>query len=279
MTLPSLLVIGAMKCGSTSLHSYLDLHPEIQMSDTKEINFFSIEENYKKGISWYSTFFEEGFKYNGESSVSYSKKHAHSSVVSRIKENLNEDVKLIYIVRDPIDRFQSNFTDSKTYGHIPSSYSINEFVAQPLEDNHLIKTSMYFYQIEDYLRNFDLKNFYFLKADDLKKNPQATMNALFEFLELQTVSIEKLDLNRSATKTYYSTKYLRIAQSPFLQGLKRLIPNKMMASIKSSKALANVSKKKFNPALDIISEQNRVVLKNYLMDDMVKFEELTKIKF
>jgi len=268
-----------MKCGSTSLHAYLDMHSDIQMSDPKELNFFSNDENYNKGVLWYSSFFKEGFKYNGESSVNYTKRQIFSSVSSRIKETLPKDVKLIYIVRDPIDRFQSNFSDSKTYGDIPSSYSINEFVETKIENNPLLKTSMYYYQIEAYLSHFVFKNMYFLKAEDLKKNPQAEMNALFKFLELKPTSVEQITLNQSVSKTYYSTKYLKVTQSRWIQGLKRFLPNKVIASVKSSRAIKNVLKKNIDPALDIISEQNRIVLKNYLLDDMTKFEELTKIKF
>lgn len=279
MSLPNLLIIGGMKCGSTSLHAYLDMHPDIQMSDPKELNFFSNDKNYEKGLSWYSTFFEKGFKYNGESSVNYSKRHIFSSVPPRIKETLSENVKLIYIVRDPIDRFQSNFTDSKTYGDIPSSYSINEFIEAKLENNPLLKTSMYFYQIESFLSHFDLKNMYFLKAEDLKNNPQITMNALFDFLELSPVSVEKVALNQSASKTYYSSNYLKIIHSPFVQGLKSVIPNKLIASLKASKAVENVSRKKIDRNLDMISKQNRIVLKDLLLNDTTKFEELTKIKF
>jgi hypothetical protein len=39
--LPNLIVIGAQKCGTSSLHYYLDLHPEIEMSSPKELNFFT----------------------------------------------------------------------------------------------------------------------------------------------------------------------------------------------------------------------------------------------
>lgn len=279
MVLPNLIIIGAMKCGTTSLHAYLDMHPDIQMSNPKELNFFSNEESYKKGISWYSSFFEEGFKYNGESSVNYSKRHSCPSVASRIKENLSENVKFIYIVRDPIDRFQSNFTDSKTYGDIPSSYSINEFIEAKLENNPLLKTSMYYYQIENYLSHFDLKNMYFLKADDLKQTPQATMDLLFEFLGLPAISVENIELNRSVSKTYCSTKYLKLTQSPLVQGLKSFMPKKTITTILGSQVMQNFSKKKINPVIDAISDENRAVLKEFLSDDIKKFEELTKIKF
>lgn len=279
ITLPNLIIIGAMKCGSTSLHAYLDMHPDIQMSDPKELNFFSKEENYKKGISWYHTFFKEGYKYNGESSINYSKRQVFSQVASRMKETLSEDLKIIYIVREPIDRFQSNFTDSKTYGDIDSSYSINAFIEDKSENNPLLKTSMYFYQIEPYIAEFDLKNMYFLKAEDLKKEPQNTMNKLFEFLELDSISIEKKTLNQSSSKTYYSSRFLKLTQSPIFKSIKLIIPNQLIDSLKNSHTLNKLSKKEINPDLDLISENNRAVLKKYLSEDMSKFEALTNIKF
>ena len=56
--LPTFVVIGAMKCGTTSLYRYLQQHPEICMSRTKEPNFFVREKNYDKGIEWYQSLFE-----------------------------------------------------------------------------------------------------------------------------------------------------------------------------------------------------------------------------
>lgn len=279
MALPNLIIIGAMKCGTTSLHSYLDLHPEIQMSNPKELDFFNDDEKYNKGLSWYSDFFKDGYKYNGESSVNYSKRHSYPSVPSRIKSDLGKDIKLIYVVRDPVDRFQSNFTDSKTYGHIPSGYSINEFIENTLEHNPLIKTSMYYYQIENYLSHFDLKNMFFLKAEDLKKSPQATLDRVFDFLGLEPVAVERIEQNQSTTKTYYSTKYLKLTQLPIVRGLKRLMPKQMISTISSSQVIQNISRKKINPVIDTISEENRNLLKNYFKDDMMGFQNLTNIKF
>jgi hypothetical protein len=279
MVIPNLLVIGAMKSGTTSLHDYLDMHPEIQMSTPKELNFFNNEENYKKGSSWYSSFFKEGYRYNGESSVNYTKRQIFPFVPSRVMKHLGSDIKLIYVVRDPIDRFQSNFTDSKTYGDIPSSYSINEFIQGKLADIPLLKTSLYYYQIENYLSYFDLKNMYFIKAEDLKENPQSAMNKLFEFLGLKNITIEKTMLNQSASKTYYSTRFLELTQSTLLQGLKKIIPNKIITAIKDSRVMEYVSKKKIDVDIDVITAENRLLLKFFLSDDLKKFENLTKIKF
>ena len=52
--LPNFLIVGAQKCGTTTLHSVLDLHPKIAMSRVKELNFFSFQKNYQKGLSYYS---------------------------------------------------------------------------------------------------------------------------------------------------------------------------------------------------------------------------------
>ena len=56
--LPNLIVIGGLKCGTTSLHHYLNLHPEIAMSRPKELNFFVAELNWPLGPSWYASHFE-----------------------------------------------------------------------------------------------------------------------------------------------------------------------------------------------------------------------------
>ena len=56
--MPNLVVIGGLKCGTTSLHHYLNLHPEIAMSRPKELNFFVAELNWPLGQDWYATHFE-----------------------------------------------------------------------------------------------------------------------------------------------------------------------------------------------------------------------------
>ena len=52
-SLPNLLIIGAQKCGTSGLHYYLGLHPEVSMSKPKELNFFIEERNWPRGVEWY----------------------------------------------------------------------------------------------------------------------------------------------------------------------------------------------------------------------------------
>ena len=99
---------------------------------------------------------------------------------------LGKDVKMIYILRDPIARFQSNFTDGKTYGDVPPDYSINDFALKL--DNPYLMTSRYHYQLNFFLNFYPLENILLLTAEDLKENPLKVLNEVSDFL-----GIEKFD--------------------------------------------------------------------------------------
>ena len=64
--LPNLIVIGAQKCGTTSLHYYLGVHPDIFMSREKELRYFVEEFNWGKGIDWYRSHFGANASILGE---------------------------------------------------------------------------------------------------------------------------------------------------------------------------------------------------------------------
>ena len=69
MPLPNLVVIGATKCGTTSLHEYLALHPETAMSQTKELMLFT-REDWRERTAWYESQFDSA-RIRGESSPTY----------------------------------------------------------------------------------------------------------------------------------------------------------------------------------------------------------------
>src|SRR5947208_13622101 len=97
--LPNLVVIGAQKCGTSGLHYYLSLHPEISMSKPKELNFFIAERNYPRGLDWYRAHFDPTAKVRGESSPNYTAYPLHVGVPERM-HSIVPDAKLLYLVRD-----------------------------------------------------------------------------------------------------------------------------------------------------------------------------------
>jgi len=179
--LPNLLVIGAMKCGTTSVHEYLDRHPDIGMSDPKEVNFFS-GENSGRSLDWYMGLFDPEKRIRGESSQNYSKGHhpLYGGAPARMAE-LVPDAKLIYLVRDPIERYRSHLVET--------------FLGEPdhdvkwnWENDHYIKTGLYHYQLGFFLEHFPLEQILVVDLEDLKTRRLDTMNAIFRFLGLPAVT-------------------------------------------------------------------------------------------
>lgn len=176
--LPTFIVIGAMKSGTTSLYLYLRSHPEIFMSDPKELEFFST--HYDKGIAWYASHFQAKAKAYGEASTGYTKypTASFSGVPQRMHAVL-PDIKLMYIVRDPIERIISQYIHKYSLGQ--EQRSLDEALAT-LEGNHYVACSRYYMQLEQYLPYYPKENILVITAEELKHQRQATIRAVYRFV-------------------------------------------------------------------------------------------------
>lgn len=178
--LPNLVVIGAQKCGTTSLHYYLHQHPEIFMSRAKELDFFVANRSWAKGLDWYAAQFAAGAPVRGESSPSYTDYPVHTGVPARL-HSIVPDAKLIYLVRDPIDRIVSQCLHDYSVGRVERR--IEDLLAGP-EGERYVTRSKYFMQLEQYLALFPLANILVLSAEELLHERTATMSRVFEFLRV-----------------------------------------------------------------------------------------------
>jgi hypothetical protein len=103
-TLPTFIVIGAMKAGTTSLYHYLREHPQIFMPKAKELDFFAVETTWRRGIDWYAEQFAGAGGdeiARGEASTAYSKYPHYPNVPERIARAI-PGCQLIYVVRLPL---------------------------------------------------------------------------------------------------------------------------------------------------------------------------------
>src|SRR3954465_14378495 len=114
--MPNLIIIGGLKCGTTSVHHYLGLHPEIGMSRPKELNFFVEELNWPLGADWYRGHFTGDERVQGESSPHYTNEPRFAGVAERI-HGLLPEARIVYIVRDPIDRMLSHYLHNVAGGY------------------------------------------------------------------------------------------------------------------------------------------------------------------
>jgi hypothetical protein len=177
-TLPNLIVIGASKCGTTSLHYYLNLHPQIEMSWEKEIRFFSLQENWEKGASWYMRHFPGKCPLRGESSPGYSAYPVIQGVPARM-HSLIPDAKLIYLVRDPLERLVSAYITLVAEGTLNCSFAQAFSISD--QDPEVCRCK-YFMQLEQYLDYFPASSVKVVAAEDLRTSRRAVLRDIFEFL-------------------------------------------------------------------------------------------------
>jgi len=176
LTLPNLIVIGAQKCGTSGLHYYLSLHPEVSMSVPKELNFFIAERNWPRGVEWYSRHFDATARCRGEASPNYTAYPQHLGVPERIAAAV-PDVRLVYIVRDPIERITAHYVHN--FAKRREKGSLQETL---LHDNtSYVTRSKYFMQLQRFLAHFDDEQILVLDQHDLRHDRMPTLRRLFEF--------------------------------------------------------------------------------------------------
>ncbi len=182
MNLPDFVIIGATKAATTSLHYYLNLHPQISMSKEKELNFFVKERNWGKGLDWYKSNFNGEKPFRGEASPNYTNFPFYKGVPERLHSAV-PDIKLIYLVRDPIERIFSQYVHRVADGE--ESRSLEKALSR-FTPNRYICRSQYFMQLEHYLKVFPDENILVISSEDLINNNRAVIKCVFEFLNVDS---------------------------------------------------------------------------------------------
>lgn len=173
--LPNLIVVGAQKCGTSALHFYLGLHPEISMSSPKELNFFVLKRNWERGLDWYRRQFDPRVPVRGESSPNYTAYPLFQGVPRRMREVV-PDAKLIYLVRDPLERIRAHWVHNVAQGRISPG-------AKPLRPyGRYVARSRYHLQIRRFLHRYPREQVLILDQADLRDRRGETLREVFEFL-------------------------------------------------------------------------------------------------
>jgi hypothetical protein len=182
--LPNLVLIGAMKCGTSALHSYLDLHPEITMSQPKELNFFFgpmadgrpwTAGNSSRGLGWYARHFPARAPVRGESSPGYTSP-AHPRVAQRMAATIPA-ARLIYLVRDPIARALSHYRHHHAEGQErrPLPIALLDPASQ------YISRGRYYERLLPFTAHFRRPQILVVAQEDLRDRRVATLRRVFAF--------------------------------------------------------------------------------------------------
>jgi hypothetical protein len=260
--LPNFLIIGAPKAGTTSLHDYLRQHPQIFMCPRKDADFFAFEGESIAcrppmvlkspeivDIETYRGLFEaaDGQRAVGEASVGYlySRKAAE-----RIRHHL-ADVRIVAVLRDPVDRAFSHFLHQVRDGHESCPDFETAVAAEPQRINsgwaydwHYVQLGFYHRQLEAYYERFPTENIYVGLFDDFKADPGGFYRDLCRFLNVDDRCRPDMSLRHNVTGVPQNRRLYDFLTRPhpLKDRFKRFVPEKTRRRLKIN--LRNRSMKK-----------------------------------
>lgn len=283
---PDFLIVGAQKCGTTTLYSALKEHPGIYMPITKELEFFNVNERFLKGFDNYlvhKTKTRESKLLVGEASPQY----FSSSVAARRICRHCPETKLVLILREPISRAYSHYLMSLRRGR--ESRTFGEAIHAQLRDietGSLDKSMDHAYIYNGLYGNQVARYSSFVRAglvkvvfqSDLTTDPKRVYSSILQFLELddQLEGADKIHANKSGSARWPAIKnYLE--KSLFIRGLARGIfsPERRRAIRFWMDTDFFVLKHKLEYQLDSDSRQ---MLEDIYQTDGIKFQDITDIR-
>jgi len=218
------IIIGAMKSGTTSLFKFMSQHPNIIATKRTETHFFS--KNFEKGLDFYNTLWpviETENKLYLEATPGYYKSHIHEEIPEKIYKCYPK-AKLLYILRDPIKRLESNYRQ-----YINDSGNMEGINKHLPED--LIQSSMYYYQIEKFLPFFEKEQIQVIRTIDLNKNPLETLHGVCRFLEIELYDFKDINVKYGDARVTNTNVYQNLRKIKLLKALVKNIPQGFKYSI------------------------------------------------
>ncbi len=292
MILPNFLVIGAAKTGTSSLYKYLKQHPQIYMSPAKEPKYFAFNEGEKlcfngpgdmaanlkvtTDLESYSKLFE-GVTDEiaiGECSPSYL---YCQGTPKRIK-NVLPDVKVIAILRNPVERAYSNFVHLFSSGREP----LNSFEHALKAEEERIKANweyfwhyknqgFYYAQLKHYFDIFDRKQIKVYLYEDYQSNPIILLKDFFTFLDVDSNFMPDISIKYNVQKTPKSIAFhnLTARPNPARSLVKTLLPTKWQRKI--GREVKKLNENNIKPEIDPLVK-NKLILEYH--EDIIKLQDL-----
>lgn len=200
------VVIGAMKCGSTALYHLFKKNEVFAVNKAKEVNFF-LKEFDERSLAAYDTTFLPG-QIRVDVSPSYSKCHIYKTNIPKEIHGANPNARIIYLVRDPLKRIESQLYHNLLRDRVDR---------EKLKDiNYLysyILTSSYFVQIRRFLEYFEKSNILVLQQEQMRDEPGKIIEALSGFFAIPWVPTEAIEEYYTSDRKYFVPKYDRVIKA------------------------------------------------------------------
>lgn len=229
---PDFILIGAMKCATTTLHDQLAKHPGLFLTTPKEPNYFSDDDVFSKGPNWYSDLFKGAAPGDicGESSTHYTKQPLHPLACQRMHEAVPK-AKLIYMMKHPLERLVSHYMHewSQRNISIPLEKAIDKYP-------EMIAYSCYHQQLTPYIERFGQSAILPIFVPFFENHAEDALRSVAKHIGYTGVVRWHTEVSRSNT----SADRLRLTpamswmvSNPVLRALRRnLVPRTVRDSIK-----------------------------------------------
>ena len=208
-----LMIIGAQKAGTTSLHKYLCEHPEVEGHFTIEYSYFLIEDEYQKGFNHsLNTFFDLKDK-NPKALVAKSALLSINEIgLSKLYKH-NKDVTIVFMIREPVERAFSSFNFEKMNGGMQGKSfddigkSIAAYDEEGVEDSMyriLIKLGLYSDHLEKVYKYFPKEQVQIVLFEEFKQQPNRICKSLFQKLDVDDGFVPNINSTHNKTKVVKS---------------------------------------------------------------------------
>jgi hypothetical protein len=257
--LPSFVIIGAMKSATSTLYEQLLRQPGIFLPRLKEPNFFSNDEQYALGMQWYTGLFSEASSTDilGEASTHYTKLPTYPQTLARMR-NLLEEPRLIYVMRDPVDRLISQYVHQRSLDEIQCGLE-QALIRHP----ELVAYSCYAQQLAPYVEAYGKKNILPVFFDRLVAHPQSELERVCRFIGYKGKVEWDEELSRrnaSAERVRKFPLYDLLLVHPVATKLRRnLVPKAIRTRIRK---LLSMGRR------PVLTEEMRIALEKRFDDDL-----------
>jgi len=265
--LPTFLVIGAMKAGTTSFYDRLGTHPEVFLPGLKEPDFFVAEKAWDRGLAWYRSLFEVAGAATavGEASTSYTKCTEFAGVAARIAHIL-PDVRLLYLVREPVARARSMHRHNVLAGR--ERRPLHQAV---LDDGMYVGASSYALQLEQYLAVLPREQIHVVVTERFAADQQQVLDEVAGFLGVtpgHDWASHGRDRNVSAERRAETGAFRLACGSPLVRAVARRVPDVVVRRAYSALT------RQVGPASEALPAGVEAELRARLADDTARFAEL-----
>lgn len=236
---PDFMIIGAMKSATSTLHEQLAMQKGVYMSTPKEPNFFSNDEIYTRGLSWYKNLFTEAADSDlcGESSTHYTKLPTYPKTIARIQENLS-GTKFIYVIRHPIDRLISHYIHEWSQNVIRCD--INSAIDRHPE---LIEYGLYHKQIAPFIKSFGRDAVLIIYFQQIIQNPQQALEQVCQHIgykDKPSWVVKQKPQNVSSERIRRFPFYHVLVESKLATALRQnFLPRKVRDTIKAKFSMSD----------------------------------------